>query len=267
MRLITIRISHFNERARWALDRFQVPYYEEPYMPLFHVPAVARATSWRGGRADRHSSRYSTPVLITDSGLALCDSSDIVRWASDTYGAAETTLYPSEGCPEIEAFELRAVDRLGGHVRRVAYAIAFARPGLLASLAERNVSALQARAFRATAPLIVAAIRGRLRVDERQAASLASVRAYLDEVAGLLGSRSYLIGDRFSAADLTLSALLAPLVLPTREEGYGASLPRIDELSERGASLVRETRAHPVGRYCLRMFAEERGRRKIPCLP
>jgi glutathione S-transferase len=267
MRLITIRISHFNERARWALDRLQVPYEEEPYMPLFHMPAVARATRWRGGRADRHSSRFSTPVLIMDAGRALCDSGEILRWASDTYGTPETTLYPAERRSEIEAFEARAVERLGGHTRRVAYAIAFQRPELLASLAERNVGAWQARAFRAAAPLVLAAIRRRLQVDERQAASLATVRDFMDEVAGSLDSRRYLFGDRFSAADLTLSTLLAPLVLPTRGEGFSASLPRIDELSERGASLVREARAHPVGRLCLRMFAEERGRRQIPCLP
>jgi hypothetical protein len=74
MRLITIRFSHYNERARWALDRLGVAYEEEPYMPLFHVLAVARATRGRGGSADHHSTRYSTPVLITDSGRVLTAS-------------------------------------------------------------------------------------------------------------------------------------------------------------------------------------------------
>lgn len=267
MRLITIRISHFNERARWALDRFDVPYDEEPYMPLFQIPAVARATRWRGGRADRHSTRYSTPVLLTGTGHALCDSGDILRWATDTFGTAETTLYPAELRTQIEAFEARAIARLGGNTRRVAYALVLGQPSLLGSLAARNVGPAQARIFRLAAPLVAFAIRRAFDVDARHAASLAKARAYIDEVTTLLGTRKYLFGDRFSAADLTLSALLAPLILPSRAEGYAASLPELGELPERAAGVVRATRAHPIGKFCLRMFAEERGRRRISCVP
>jgi glutathione S-transferase len=267
MRLITIRISHFNERARWALDRFELEYEEEPYMPLFHYAAVARVTHGRGGQVDRHSSRFSTPVLVADNGRVLCDSALIVRWASDSFGTPATTLYPASQRGAIEQFEDRARDQLGPHTRRVAYSIAFSNPALLASLAERNVGALQARAFRYAAPVVIAAIRRGLHVDERSAASLDKVRGFLDEVASGLGTQRYLFGERFTAADLTLSALLAPLLLPSRAEGFAATLPELDELSESSAALVREVREHPVGRFCLRMFATERGVRRIPCAP
>ena len=266
MRLITIRFSHFNERARWALDRLGVAYEEEPYMPLFHILAVARATRGRGGAADRHSTRYSTPVLITDSGRVLCDSRDIVRWASDTFGNEATSLYPAAQRPEIEAFERDVEQRLGPHTRRVAYHIAFSDPALTAALATRNVSERQARAFRLVAPLVVALIRRRLRVD-RYAASLDVVRAFVGELAPRLAGRSYVVGDRFTSADLTLASLLAPLLLPTREEGYGAVLPAIAELPEPGAAIVKEMRTGAVGQFCLRMFATERGIRQLPCVP
>ena len=36
--LITICFSHFNEKARWALDRFGVAYRESGYLPLLHMP-------------------------------------------------------------------------------------------------------------------------------------------------------------------------------------------------------------------------------------
>jgi glutathione S-transferase len=267
MRLITIRISHFNERARWALDRFALEYEEEPYMPLFHYAAVARVTHGRGGQVDHHSSRFSTPVLVTDNGRVLCDSALITRWVSDTFGTPATTLYPTARRAAIEELEDRARDQLGPHTRRVAYAAALSNPALLASLAERNVGALQAQAFRYAAPLVISAIRRGLHVDERSAASLDKVRAFLDEVAARLGERQFLFDDRFTAADLTLAALLSPLLLPTRAEGFAASLPAIDELSESSAALVREVREHPVGRFCLRMFATERGVRRIPCEP
>ena len=73
-RLITLSFSHYNEKARWALDRFAVPYEEERHMPFFCSVAVAVATRGRGGAADRSSSRYSTPVLLVDDGQVLTDS-------------------------------------------------------------------------------------------------------------------------------------------------------------------------------------------------
>jgi glutathione S-transferase len=266
MRLITIRFSHFNERARWALDRLGVAYEEEPYMPFFHVLAVARATGGRGGAADRHSSRYSTPVLITDSGRILTDSREIVRWASDTFGSEAMNLYPEPWRAEIEAFERDVEQRLGPHTRRVAYYIAFADPAVTMALATRNVSERQARAFRIVAPLVVTMIRRRLRVD-KHAASLDVVRRFVAELEPRLAGRQYVIGDRFTAADLTLAALFAPLLLPTPAEGYGAALPAISELPASGAALVQEMRSHAVGRFCLRLFATERGVRQIPCVP
>nr|WP_293103382.1 glutathione S-transferase N-terminal domain-containing protein [Okeania sp. SIO2F4] len=35
-RLITIPISHYSEKARWALDRLKITYKEEPHVPVFH---------------------------------------------------------------------------------------------------------------------------------------------------------------------------------------------------------------------------------------
>src|SRR5438270_1541709 len=67
--LITIPISHYCEKARWALDRAGVAYREEPHLPLFHYTGTFRAG---GGR--------TVPVLVTDDGV-LADSTDIVAWA------------------------------------------------------------------------------------------------------------------------------------------------------------------------------------------
>ena len=267
MRLITIRISHFNERARLALDRFGVAYDEEPYMPLFHFAAVARVTRGRGGKEDRHSSRFSTPVLVTDEGLTLCDSGEIVRWADDSFGSPESTLYPPALRDEVAAFEHQVHDRLGGHARRVAYHILFGNPALLGRLAARNVGAVQARLFQLAAPAVIYGIQRRLEVQKRYQVSLDKVRTFLDELDARVAGRAYTFGDRFSAADLTLSALLAPLVLPSRAEGFGASLPALDELSAEGAAFVREVRERPVGQLSLRMFATERGARRVPCSP
>jgi glutathione S-transferase len=40
--LITIPHSHYSEKARWALDRLELPYREEVHIPLLHRLATIR---------------------------------------------------------------------------------------------------------------------------------------------------------------------------------------------------------------------------------
>src|SRR5690349_6707964 len=76
-RLVTISISHFCEKARWALDRAGIPYDEERHIQFAHILASKRA----GGKG-------TTPVLVTTTGGVLTESADIVRWS-------DASLYPS----------------------------------------------------------------------------------------------------------------------------------------------------------------------------
>jgi glutathione S-transferase len=82
------------------------------------------------------------------------------------------------------------------------------------------------------------------------------VRRELDEVAELLADgRTYLCGERFSAADLTFAALAAAAIIPP---GYGTPLPQIDQLSGPVAAIVRSFREHPAGAYALELFRTHR---------
>src|SRR5436309_13256055 len=80
-RLVTIPISHFFEKARWALDRAGVDYVEQPHIQLVHVLAARRAG---GGR--------TVPVLVTESEV-IAESSAILRWA-DGRVSSDRRLYP-----------------------------------------------------------------------------------------------------------------------------------------------------------------------------
>lgn len=261
MQLITIAFSHYNEKARWALDRFGVEYRERRCMPMFHFPAVLWATRGRGGRADRGSTRLSTPVLVTDDGERLCDSAQIARYASDRYGTPATSLYPAEHLEELEALERRLHERVGPHTRRIAYYHVLRTPGVLAALARNNVGRVQASAFVATVPLWRAALRRGLGIGRvRAEASLVRVRDELAALDAQLGDRRYLVGDRFTTADLTAATMLAPVLLPTRAEGYAATLVEPGSVPSELAALVDELRGTRIGRHCLRMFRHERQR-------
>ncbi|MEM7151525.1 MAG: glutathione S-transferase family protein [Myxococcota bacterium] len=260
MHLVTIAFSHYNDRARWALQHFGVEFRESGYMPMFHVPGVIRAVGLGGGRADRASTRFSTPILITDDGEHLRDSALIVRYLDDRFSTAETTLYPPEHEAEIVEIERRVSERIGPHARRVAYFHLLQRSDLMVAMARDNVGRIQATLFRVLRPLLTAALKLVLRIDPRRVES--SMQVIREEIARLdehLGSRRYLVGDRFTAADLSTACMLAPAIIPSRNEGYGAVLPELNLLSAELRSLVDEMRATAIGTHALRMYGRRVG--------
>ena len=96
-----------------------------------------------------------------------------------------------------------------------------------------------------------------LDIDEDTAANaLRLVDEELDFVGEMLADgRRYLVGDRFSAADLAFAALSAPLIVPPE---YGTPLPQPEDLPGPMADRVRAWREHPAGAFALRLFAEQR---------
>ncbi|MEE4273732.1 MAG: glutathione S-transferase family protein [Thermoanaerobaculales bacterium] len=265
-KLVTIRFSHYNEKARWALDRFRVGYRESVWMPLFHMLGVVAATRGRGTTSsDRASTRFSTPVLIADDGTVLRDSAAIVHWASDRFAGEDEGLYPTN---EVSRLEARLHDELGPHTRRCAYFYGLDDTALVHQLAHRNVPRPQAALFIALRPFIGRMLTQALVLKPETAErSLAKIRRFLDDVEPHLTGRQYLIGDRFTAADLAFACMLAPSILPSPAEGYGGFLPPPDRVAAPAAELAREIRQRPAGRFALRLFAEERGERQVPVKP
>ena len=254
--LTSIAFSHYVEKARWALDRFGVPYRDHRYLPLLHFGAVYRVHRGQQGRSDKASTRFSTPVLETPTGEVLCDSSEIVRYVSDHFAPEGQDLYPS---PEVAELEQQLHDELGPHTRRCAYGVLFDDPPLLRELVRRNVGPMQAGAFNLVQPLVIRAMRRGLSVkDEHVARSIGKVDREMRAISQLLADgRPYLVGARFSAADLAFACMAAPVLFPPE---YSAWLPPLEQLPEHARALCTELRATPAGAHALRMFREERSR-------
>lgn len=244
--LITIRLSHYCEKARWALEHARVSFREDAHAPGFHMRAVKRA----GGRR-------TTPVLVTSSGV-LSDSSDILAYA-DREAPPERKLFPTDAQARREVLALEELydEKLGPHARRYVYFHLLPESALALELMRSRVPTLERALLPVVFPLLRGVMRRSMQID---AAGARRSKAMVDEVidgvnARLADGRRYLVGDRFSAADLTFAALAAPLVAPT---GYAVELPSPKRLPPEIAEAMEAIRETPAGRFARRIYDEHR---------
>lgn len=246
MRLVTLPISHYCEKARWALERVGIPYREERHVQGVHQVAARRA----GGG-------ITVPVLVTPD-RAIGDSAKILAWV-DERTPPEQRLYPSEPSAreEVERLCRRLDEGFGPRGRRLMYVHMLARRGLALRFNNQGVPGWEDRAIRYGWPLARRYVNRALGIAPGiEVSDEAAVWRELDFVADLRADgRPYLCGERFGAADLTFAALSAPIIVPPE---YGVPLPQPDVLPPAFAEIVERAREHPAGRYALTLFAEQR---------
>ncbi len=242
-RLITIPFSHFCEKARWALDVAAIAYVEDGHLPIFHYLATMRAGAKR-----------TVPVVI-DGDTVIPNSTDIIAWADARRPGA---LLPAADPDRSDALALADdFDRhLGPATRRWMYFQVLPRRDL-DHVILKNLPRWEVLALRATRPLALAYLQRSLKIDE---AGVERSRQKIDEmftnVSALLGDgRQFLVGNRFTVADLTFAALAAPILLPTQ---YGAPLPALDTFAADARKQIEAWRRSPPGKFALRIYAEHR---------
>ncbi|MEP6607963.1 MAG: glutathione S-transferase family protein [Burkholderiaceae bacterium] len=242
---ITIPLSHYCEKARWGLDWLGVPYREEPHIPLLH----RLATSRRNG--------VTVPVLV-HGPLRFFDSAAILVHADSICGG--DLLYPRDPAlrREVEALENRFDKELGPHTRRWAYGQLLGDTSLLRRVWSRGVPRLEAALLPALVPIARRLVRAGYKITPEGARrSLDRVDGIFREVDERLGDgRRFLVGDRFSAADLTFASLAAPVLFPV---GCRATLPALDEVPAAMREEILRLRGGLAGRFALRLYLDERG--------
>ena len=246
LRLVTIPISHYCEKARWALERAGIPYREERHVQGIHRVAARRA----GGGS-------TVPVLVTPEG-ALGESEEILTWV-DARTPPEQRLFPDDRSQREEVLRLcrRFDEGLGPAGRRLMYVHVLPHRKLTLSFNNAGVPAWEDRALRVgwhvAVPWLSRQLDIRPGVEREDEAVMWRELDYVAE--RLADGREHLCGERFGAADLTFAALSAAVVVPPV---YGVPLPQPEVLPSKSAAMIQRIREHPAGRYALSMFETRR---------
>jgi glutathione S-transferase len=157
-------------------------------------------------------------------------------------------------CEELEdVFDTR----LGPHTRRVAYFHLLPNRKLLTEAVSPGVGGVELATFKVVLPVVRWLMRRGMNITPVSAQrSLDRVRTVFESVAEKIADgRRFLVGDRFTAADLTFAALAAPVLLP---RNYGSALPALDAVPGEFLALIEEFRSLPAGEFALRMYRDLR---------
>ena len=237
------RFSHYNEKARWALDHKRVPHVRRSLLPGLHIPPLLWMTRQK-----------RVPVLVVD-GAATHDSTRIIALLERL--RPEPALYPAD-----EALRRRALaleehfdEELGPHLRRALFHDVLPHTDTAVALMTVGCSAGARRLYRALFPAIRPLMRMDMRIDEAGARlGREKILAALARIEAELQPSGYLVGDGFSVADLTAAALLSPLVMP-REFPYQAPVP----LPEPARSFREALAGRPAFRWAEEIYRRHRG--------
>jgi glutathione S-transferase len=197
--LVMFLRSHYNEKARWALDWKGVPHRRRPLLPGPHAGTVKKLTG-----------QTMVPVLIVD-GKPLAGSAAIIDELERRH--PDPPLYPDDPAERARALEIQAWfdDEVGPKIRRAFFSRVLGEPAYLAEIFADHKSALVRRLYAGVFPLVRGKMKREMQIEEPHVAeAFEGTRQGFDFVAKHAGPSGHLVGDRFSVADLTAAALLAP---------------------------------------------------------
>lgn len=252
-RLLTISASHYCEKVRWALEKLDFDYVEERHVPLFHVLANRKTEAGK-----------IVPVLIIDTETIIIGAQPILQHLH-SFSANKSPLYPCNPQlkKEVERLETYFEKNLAPLVAHWAYYYLLANKDLIRRLWCEGTPRSEEALFPVIFPLAKHLFKRKLGI---KTGSVSNTYCQIKQIFENVNQRlaeggTYLVGNEFSAADLTFSALAAPALLSL--DYRGVRLPSLNEVPDEMANGVRELRAMPAGQYAINLFRSERNNKII----
>jgi glutathione S-transferase len=197
-----LEISHYNEKARWALDYKGVEHVRRAVTPGLQELTARRL---RAGR---------TVPILEMNGRAIGDSARIIekierRWP-------DPPLYPADIKERSRALDLEGYfdEECGPDARRVLFNDNLVEPETFLAMfygANRPRVGL----LETLTPLLLQVVKWRFQIrPDTVEQSREKVRAAFDELEAQVGPSGYLVGESFTVADLTAASILGLIVVP-----------------------------------------------------
>jgi glutathione S-transferase len=200
-----LKVSNYNEKARWALDHKHVPHIRRAAIPGRHR---ALAKDLAGGS--------TFPVLVLD-GRSIADSTQIIEALEQRY--PEPPLYPADPLERRHALELEDFfdEQLGPHSRLLFLHHALPDAGLTLGAFVPDLAGPRSVLAHIAFPLVRRRVRAEFSINaDNVAVAYEKLAAAGERFRAELQPSGYLVGRAFSVADLTLAALISPLVAPVQ---------------------------------------------------
>jgi glutathione S-transferase len=242
LKLYTFNISHFSEKARWALDYEGISYEESVLLPGPHQLVTRRIAR-----------RTHVPVLEHD-GQYVQGSSAIIDYVADRLGGTKlTAIDPIERAKALE-LENTLDQAFGRGAQQVLYSALLNDRRTVIDLWSFG-GPFWARGFYAVAfPAVASAVKRMYKTADVEGVARAKLRfvTMFDELDTVLAKRPYLGGDAPDRTDITLAALLAPVCRVPEHRMKWPAMPQ--ELTDLEASLS----GRPTWHHALRMYRDHR---------
>lgn len=240
IKLYQFALSHYCEKARWALDYKGLDYERINLVPGPHFFKLKRMAS-----------KSSVPV-IDDGGVLVQDSTDIITYLDEKY--FQKPLTPLEGDLKKEAIDLEEYcdQEIGVHLRRYFYNTLLHDRPLVTSLLLQDGPRYGPVLYAIMFPVVRTLMRRSMNISPESAKR--SEKRLMDGIETLnkiLSKRKFLVGESFTRADLSASALTAPLVWPKEHDFRWPNV-----FPEPLAAFRREHERDPFFPWVLKMYRE-----------
>jgi glutathione S-transferase len=199
-------LSPYSEKVRWALDYKELPHRRRAAVPGIHIPVALTLT--RG-------SSWTLPVIALD-GRYVGDSTAII--AALEQRSPDPPLYPADLDERRRALELEEWfdEQLGPYVRRFSLHVMRDDREQFDELASRQLPK-PLRRYRRLAGAYGRAYTGarfQTVADSRSDVAREKILIAFDRLEDELDADGYLVGGRFTVADLTAASMFCLIVLP-----------------------------------------------------
>ncbi len=223
IQLYQFPISHYCEKVRWALDFKGLAYQKVSCLPGLHA------------RKNKKIAKFSSVPILKHKGVVIQGSSKIIDYLETEFSDKPLSFSDERLNQETIEWERFADENIGPHVRRIIYDSLLKNPNIVIPLFSHQGPWYSGLYFKLTYPKLTQIMRKLMKINDEsvieskeilqnslsklnQHLSITPSKAKIDQPL----SKNYLVGNRFSRADLGVSALLAPLFSPKE---YGLNWP------------------------------------------